>query len=618
MRPFVLPSVSSTSITISGKFYLNETSTATSGYLVYLAYTNTSGSSLRYYKSKLTDSSGGFTFNNVKPGNYQIVTEAQPFSTANSSTVERRVTSDTNIKVSENEVKLEPRQPYLGSIVGANLYLGTVGGQYPNLPWTLYFDGQPTVSITSPTAPIQEATAWAAMTFPVRFDHMSYSQPQYYWDDIYQIGLSEGFLSLRQIVISNPGSGYPLRPAGGGGPRTLAELSGANVCTILPLTNSTFYGTSASISIQTIIDSGGEVVQSLNGLTTQKTEGDPPVTTTYPLLYSITKTPVSGYLEVILSRNYNEFRTQTKSLNYYNGCNETRADNVTFDARMDGRSFVFDQSDAGFNDTPGGSIGWRSQPVPYRHEYIYPGTPKPATSAVLVTRSFNTNVKPSNSSPINPSNNAVQTGELSAYKKLTDALGQIFGSGISSPYSAAGQWSGSIGGSPLYFDVIHGDTGSADAAYRAGEFGPVGSAEAIWKLDQIKGYIGRELLVNAAVQGTAGSFISDIINNEYAVNNNSNIQRLWNLPNKTLDVLGGFLANVAYQYGEAIVESSSFPDLAKNILKETASLGRQTWGTFSDTPPDWLVGKSWSGSLADGRTVQFSFNSGGYNRTVTP
>jgi hypothetical protein len=281
---------------------------------------------------------------------------------------------------------------------------------------------------------------------------------------------------------------------------------------------------------------------------------------------------------------------------------------------MDGRSYVYD-ADGGFNSTPGGSIAWHNQPKPYRIKYKRPGTPKPSSSSVLRTLSFNPG--PSNTKPINPATNAAKTGELSAYRKLTDALAQIFGSAADSPYNAAGQWSGTTNGAPLYFDVIYGASGAV-AAYKSGAFGAVGTPSALWQLDQIKGYVGRELLVNAAVQGAAGTFIGNLIDNEVAVNTNTNVQRLWNLPNKSLNVLGGFLANTAYQYGQAIQESSSIPSLAKNILKETASLGRQTWGSLSDVPPPWLVDKSFSGTLANNSTVQFSFNSSGYNRTVTP
>jgi hypothetical protein len=347
--------------------------------------------------------------------------------------------------------------------------------------------------------------------------------------------------------------------------------------------------------------------------------GDPPVSTSFPLLYRIKKDPVQGYspyftssLEVIISHSYDEFREQEKSLNYFNGCSETRATGTIFNANMSGRSFVYDQNGYGtFNDKPYGSIGWHNAPVPYRLPYIYTGTPKSLTSAVLTTRSFNTDVKPSNSSPINPAKNAAQTGELSAYKKIID---QIISS-IKIPSLL--EWGGQNNGNPLYWDVIYG-SGGAKQAYDTGAFGAVGSPEAIWQLDQIKGYVGRELIINAALQSAAGQIIPSIMTNELSINNNSTIQKYWNLPNQSLGVLGGFVANTIYQYAQAIQNSTSSSQLPYNIIKETASLGRQTWGTFSDVPPSWLAGKNYSGTLGNGSTVQFSFNSSGYNRTVTP
>lgn len=609
MRPFVLPSVSSTSITISGKFYLNETSTATSGYLIYLAHTGTSGSSLRYHRSTLTDSSGGYTFNNVKPGNYQLVSESQPFASANSSTVDRRVTSDINIKVSADQVTIQPRatnvDPYAGSIVGVSLYLGNVGSNIgPYNHWTAYFDGQPDVSFSDPGTPSRTATAWAAMTFPCKFQNVA---NQSFYDNIYQIALSKGYLSLRQIVISDPGSGYTYRPSTG--PRALANLSGANLVSI---TKYPSYGTSTAAIIAAGI-ADGSMVYAPDGEQVYVDEGDPPVPVAYSVVYSISKTPVSGYLDgVILSHDYDEFRNQERNLNYLNSCTHVRADNYTYDAPLYGRSIVYEEGHTAENSSkPSGGTGWSYAPIWYRLPYIFTGTPKPATSAVLVTRSFSKDIKPSNTTPINPANNAAQTGELSAYKKFINAVIQS----INIPSLL--EWGGVNDGNPLYWDIIYG-SGGAKAAYENGDFGPVGSPGAIWQLDQIKGYVGRELIINAALQSAAGQLIPGLIDNEVVVNNNSTIQRYWNLPNKSLGVLGGFLANTIYQYSQAIAESSSISQLPYNIVKETASLGRQTWGTFSDVPPDWLVGKSFSGSLASGSTVEFNFTSGGYNRTVTP
>jgi hypothetical protein len=613
MRPYVYPSIltSSSGVTITGSVFLTSTSTATTGHLVYLARTSTSGGSLTFHRSTFTNSSGGYTFNNVKPGNYQVVTEAEPFATANSSTVQRNVTSDININVSQtkNDITVQPKSntndPYSGSIVGVSLY-NTSFSDFPefDLPWTLWLDGTPNVTITTPGSPTNQASAWASMTFPVRLDNWTDTYTQTEWNNSYQIALNLGFISMSQIVISNPGSGYPLRSPIG--MTTKAELSGCNIKYIYPYLGS--YTTSNQTNIDAGLASGG-LVYSPSGETVTVVEGDPPAPVSKPKVYAISTYSIDGkFLDVITSRNYNEFRLQASQLDLYNGCTETRSDDYTFDQRQDGRSFVFDGSGV-FNSTPSGSIAWNHQPKPYRIKYIRPGTPKPLTSSVLRTLSFNPG--PGNTKPINPATNAAKTGELSAYKKLID---QIIKS-INIPSLL--EWGGQNDGNPLYWDIIYGANG-ARAAYETGAFGPVGSPGAIWQLDQIKGYVGRELVINAALQSAAGQIIPSIMTNELSINNNSNIQKYWNLPNQSLGVLGGFIANTIYQYSQAIQESTSISQLPYNIIKETASLGRQTWGTFSDVPPAWLDGKSYSGTLGNGSTVQFSFNNSGYNRTVTP
>ena len=183
---------------------------------------------------------------------------------------------------------------------------------------------------------------------------------------------------------------------------------------------------------------------------------------------------------------------------------------------------------------------------------------------------------------------------------------------------------GTFSGSTLYHTAIYG-VGGAVQAYNAGEFGPVGSVQAIMELDAIKGYLGREFLVKATLQGVEFDAIKGILDTAISDNNSVRVARFILDNNLTLgsnsatSAFVGFLLNFGYQGVQAWEETkTNNQPLWKNIYKEFWSLGRQTLGEAALTPPAWLNGKSFNGTLGNGDAVRYTFNPGSYTRQVNP
>jgi hypothetical protein len=190
--------------------------------------------------------------------------------------------------------------------------------------------------------------------------------------------------------------------------------------------------------------------------------------------------------------------------------------------------------------------------------------------------------------------------------------------------NAPTDYTGLYGGTTLYHRAVYG-TGGAVERYSAGDFGPVGSLQAIRQLDAIKGYLGREFLVKAAVQGAQYDAIKAIL--DTAVSENTSVRvsqmlvdnNLTSIPVSATSAVIGFLVNIGYQSTQAweVAQTSNTP-LYKSIINEFYSLGRQTLGELYVAPPAWLNGKTYTGTLGNGDTVQYTFSSSSYTRTVTP
>jgi hypothetical protein len=183
---------------------------------------------------------------------------------------------------------------------------------------------------------------------------------------------------------------------------------------------------------------------------------------------------------------------------------------------------------------------------------------------------------------------------------------------------------GTFDGTTLYHHAVYGPDGAIQH-YTAGDFGPVGSLQAIQQLDAIKGYLGREFLVKGAVQGAQYDAIKAIL--DTAVSENTSVRvsqmlvdnNLTSIPVSATSAVIGFLVNIGYQSKQAwdVAQTSNTP-LYRSIINEFWSLGRQTLGEAYVTPPAWLNGKTYTGTLGNGSTVQYTFSGSGYNRTVTP
>ena len=183
---------------------------------------------------------------------------------------------------------------------------------------------------------------------------------------------------------------------------------------------------------------------------------------------------------------------------------------------------------------------------------------------------------------------------------------------------------GTFSGTTLYHRAVYG-TGGAVERYAAGDFGPVGSVQAVMELDAIKGYLGREFLVKGSVQGAQYDAVKAIL--DTAVSENTSVRvaqmlvdnNLTSIPLSATSAVVGFLVNIGYQSKQAwdVAQTSNTP-LYKSIINEFWSLGRQTLGEVYVTPPAWLNGKTYTGTLGNGDTVQYTFSSSNYTRTVTP
>lgn len=210
-----------------------------------------------------------------------------------------------------------------------------------------------------------------------------------------------------------------------------------------------------------------------------------------------------------------------------------------------------------------------------------------------------------------------ETGWNKVKKSFTDTMPEKLA-------SAPTNYTGLYGGTTLYHRAVYG-TGGAVERYAAGDFGPVGSIQAKMELDAIKGYLGREFLVKGSVQGAQYDAIKSIL--DTAVSENTSVRvaqmlvdnNLTSIPLSATSAVIGFLVNIGYQSKQAwdVAQTSNTP-LYKSIINEFWSLGRQTLGEVYVTPPAWLNGKTYTGTLGNGDTVQYTFSGSGYNRTVTP
>lgn len=212
------------------------------------------------------------------------------------------------------------------------------------------------------------------------------------------------------------------------------------------------------------------------------------------------------------------------------------------------------------------------------------------------------------------------TGEMgwNKFKKaLTDTIPEKLA-------SAPTDYAGTFGGTTLYHHAVYG-TGGAVERYAAGDFGPVGSVQAKLQLDAIKGYLGREFLVKSALQGVAYDGVKAILDTAVSENTSVRVSQmladngLTSIPLTATAAVVGFAINIGYQSKQAwdVAQTSNTP-LYRSIINEFWSLGRQTLGEAYVAPPAWLNGKTYTGTLGNGSTVEYTFSGSGYNRTVTP
>jgi hypothetical protein len=177
----------------------------------------------------------------------------------------------------------------------------------------------------------------------------------------------------------------------------------------------------------------------------------------------------------------------------------------------------------------------------------------------------------------------------------------------------------------VYNKVLYNDVNSLQDRYNRGEFGPKNSPEALFVLDSVKGYLGRELLVKPVVQQvTFSNFAQNAIDN-YTSQTPAVQKFLTKALQQSESVVAAHasvLAEVLYQGKQFFIDDipasvTGNKNLALLAVHEMRNLYGQVSGAVSENPPAYLVGKTFTGMTTDGSTVTFEFNSTGYTRTVT-
>jgi hypothetical protein len=199
--------------------------------------------------------------------------------------------------------------------------------------------------------------------------------------------------------------------------------------------------------------------------------------------------------------------------------------------------------------------------------------------------------------------------------QFINGLQKVFTQGIA---AAAEDITGTVNGTALYFEMIYGNNNSVQSALRAGVFGPPNSAEARAIVNDLKGYLGKEFLVRPVfLSGDVQNFLGAA----QTFNTNTRVQSgLSGLVTENLVTAASAVANALYQGAQAIDNTLSgvSPNLYNSVSREWRGLKQQNWGAAQTAPPSWLVDKSFQSSLSTGQTVTYTFNSSGYNRTVSP
>jgi hypothetical protein len=218
-------------------------------------------------------------------------------------------------------------------------------------------------------------------------------------------------------------------------------------------------------------------------------------------------------------------------------------------------------------------------------------------------------------------------------------------------------WGGASRTGFVYNKMIYssgfGDSPSVQEALRNGEFGDPESLTARYQVDIIKGYIGREFMIGSTLdsngtetgktfQDQLQEYMDGVLNGTPCSNPVVDFLNFY-LTAQTWSrtVALSLLANFSYQFQQAIWRagfafgqnlypsgsSAQNPFAAPKAYydafwREMRNFGRQALGSLESNPPAWLVGKSYSSTIVggpdNGKTVQITFNSTGYTRTVTP
>jgi len=178
----------------------------------------------------------------------------------------------------------------------------------------------------------------------------------------------------------------------------------------------------------------------------------------------------------------------------------------------------------------------------------------------------------------------------------------------------------------VYNKVLYNDVNSLQDRYNRGEFGPKNSPEALFVLDSVKGYLGRELLVKPVIQQvTLSNYLQNAIDN-YTSQTPAVQKFLTNALQQgesAIAARASVFAEVLYQgkqffYDDIKLSIDENKNLALLAVHEMTNFYGQVSGAVSENPPPYLVGKTFTGATLDGSTVTFEFNSTGYTRTVTP
>jgi hypothetical protein len=575
--------------TIQGSAVGADSSVLANSYVMLVRPTNQSSNNfvLQPIRITTTDAEGNFRFDNLPPGEYQTIVEQTPASAAPAAYLDPDAVSpqisDNYVVLNDDlssETKPKIRNDHIGSLIGLPV-VGFAGGM-----WT----EPPTITVLG-NCTIPAQVRCKTITVPGIMTAPGVYEPNFHY-------------VVTQIVIENPGQGYSVYGTDGnlGTEGSLNWIISGSYYDQFP--NDGISTDNISIDTQYVRANDFFSISSIQTNGAQEPNPALPEGSDSGWPYLATEPGDFNRWVSIYASNGRRVGPTTCSV-------------ITFDGTMPW--------------TRRG--GWyRTESIMVIHAQVWPDgqdeqgttiyvpiTPTCAETPIPLIRPYTLqNQDPGTaSSDITQANSSTLPDLQQNYglAQFLNGLQKVFAQGIA---AAAEDITGKVGGTALYYDMMYGANDSVQEALRAGVFGPPNSAEARVAVNELKGYLGKEFLVRPVfLSGDVQNFLESA----QTFNANARVQAgLGAGFNESIVTLASVVANALYQGLQAIDNTLSgvTPNLYNSVSREWRGLKQQNWGAAQTAPPSWLVDKSFQSSLSTGQTVTYTFNSSGYNRTVSP